>query len=112
MTTRATTAMTAISDQPMSNMLLSAPLRAVALCPAGLGDVIFLRGRVVDHLAGGVGLDLVLVFLDALFEGFDALGRVAHDLLDLPPTAERKQDDGQSDQPMPNAQATHDGGPP
>src|SRR5215212_2313221 len=43
----------------------------------------------------------------ALLEGRETLAEVAHELRDLTATAEQQQYDGQHDQPVPYAQATH-----
>src|SRR5579863_10728630 len=49
----------------------------------------------------------LMVVLQTLTEGFDALGRVAHDSRDLPPAAEhQKQDDGE-DKKVPGTQTEH-----
>src|SRR6266849_6879193 len=67
------------------------------------------RRLMLDRLArfGSLALARRLVlFLHALLEGFDALGNVAHQLGDLAPAEQQKQDGNHHD-PVPNAQAAH-----
>src|SRR5712691_7436842 len=76
---------------------------------AGLGLRNRFRRLMLDRLAGLGSLGLasrLVLFLHALLEGFDALGNVAHQLGDLAPAAQQKQD-GNHDDPVPNAQAAH-----
>ena len=56
---------------------------------------------------GLLAVRCALLFLQALFEGIDAGAHVLHELGDLAAAAEQQQHDGQHDQPMPNAKASH-----
>src|SRR6266700_6242082 len=130
-TISATTPMRTSSPQPTSKMKVCTPrdavtsrlaahaiLRSRALLGsagaasarlAGLGLRNRFRGLMLDRLAGLGSLGLasrLVLFLHALLEGLDALGDVAHQLGDLAPAEQQKQD-GDHDDPVPNAQAAH-----
>src|SRR5262249_44185492 len=68
-----------------------------------------LRGDRLGAVAGLAGLDGRRLFLaaDTLLEGRQALAEIAHQLRDLAATAKQQQHDGQHDEPMPYAEATH-----
>src|SRR6266446_6219480 len=116
-TISATTPMRTSSPQPTSKMKACTPrdavtsrlaahaiLRSRALLGsagaasaglAGLGLRNRFRRLMLDRLAGLGSLGLagrLVVFLHALLEGFDALGNVAHQLGDLAPAEQQKQD--------------------
>src|SRR5215216_7103703 len=72
----------------------------------GLGGA-RLDGLRIVLLEGVVLLDRLLVLGHALLEALDALGHVTHDRRDLAAAAEQQEGNGQEDQPVPDAQATH-----
>src|SRR5438034_144475 len=81
---------------------VSARLAALGLCNR-------FRRLMLDRLAGLGALGLarrLVLFLHAFLEGLDALGHVTHQLGDLAPAEQQKQD-GNHDDPVPNAQAAH-----
>src|SRR5947199_7358530 len=81
---------------------VSARLAALGLCNR-------FRRFMLDRLAGLGALGLarrLVLFLHAFLEGLDALGHVTHQLGDLAPAEQQKQD-GNHDDPVPNAQAAH-----
>src|SRR5512145_2446391 len=117
-TTRATSAMTAISDQPISS--ITAPEGAGPLEPAAWkaadasaldGFLPLGRGRGLAALqAGGIGvlgLRPAFLLLEAPFEGVDPHAHILHELRDLAAAAEQQQNHGQHDQPSPNAKTSH-----
>src|SRR5271163_95263 len=121
-TISATTPMSRNSVQLMSNIKTLRPLagavadrregsRALDLAlgfgaPLDVGSRLMVDGlhrRV--RLGSGFG---AIVIGHALLEGFDALGDVAHHVRNLAAPAEHQQKDGADDQPMPDAQRTHE----
>src|SRR5215813_8272591 len=118
MTTSATIAMTRSSGLSIPNMGQARP----TAMPPGVSDLgravvanfARRRGRGLgrDRLGGVARLTGLLrrcLFLvaDALLEGRQALAEVAHQLGNLAATAKQQQHDGQHDEPMPYAEATH-----
>src|ERR1700760_283520 len=117
----ATTAMTTISLQPMSNMKDSAHAKFAPrmrrrprlpwfgsdrLAADVLSRCRRRRRIVIDglHRLRLVGRGLVI--LHALLEGLDALGNVTHQIRNLA-AAEQQQDDCDHHDPVPNAKRTH-----
>src|SRR5438094_950748 len=101
MTTSATTAMTTISEKPMSN--ISGASGRLLFLDFGVDRRArdLLRGRGLRFL--GFGLAAPHAFLEALHRAAQILPDVAQFL-----RAEDQHDDEQYDQPMPDAQTTHD----
>src|SRR5262245_33589030 len=61
----------------------------------------------IARLAGLLRRCLLLAAADALLEGRQSLAEVTHQLGNLAATAKQQQHDGQHDEPMPYAEATH-----
>src|SRR6202035_1757930 len=131
----ATTAMTANSLQPISNIKASAHARPTSVVietgPAAslfhrscrppiatpadnapgssdrfAADIRPRRSVMIDRLYRLALVGHFVVVLHALLEGLDALGDVAHQVGNLAAT-EQEQDDPDHDDPVPNAQRTH-----
>src|SRR5579863_6563413 len=130
----ATTAMTANSLQPISNMKASAHARPNAFPNRDWAGRVFIppvlippaynvpgssdrfaanvrpralrRSGVVDRLYRLALVGDFVVVLHALLEGLDALGDVTHQVGNLAAT-KQQQDDPDHDDPVPNAQRTH-----
>src|SRR3546814_2162543 len=84
---------------------------ALPICPpAGLAAGGLVLGLVIRlqraGFAFGGGL-VLLVLLQAALEGGDALAHVAHQFRDLATAPEKDEHDREHDQPVPNAEATH-----
>src|SRR5215831_14829738 len=109
MTISATTAMTTISEKPMSNMMRQG-------CRATRGGTrllrLFLLRLAFDRLAGSEllrGLRALRLVLRAFHAVLESLHRAAEILADVAQLrgAEDQHDDQQHDQPVPDAQSTH-----
>src|SRR5262249_38057416 len=80
--------------------------------PLGFGPPLHVCGSLmVNRLHRRIGFGAAvggLIVGHALLEGFDAAGNVTHHVRDLVAASEHQQDYGADDQPMPDAQGTHE----